>query len=166
MSSLFKNKHFIVALLVCPVLAIVAYVGTDLAVSEKPHAAVPGQSYMLASQSNCRYTSGLCKMENGDFNIQFRSENITAEHLTLSLSSAFPLQGVKLALVDSPDAGNGEIIEMTSQDNNAQQWTVTLPAPRSAQSQLRVVVSANDTLYIGETGTEFVRYETLFTDQQ
>ena len=64
---MFKNKHFIVALLIAPILAIIAYFGVDIAVSEKPHAAKKGQSYKLVSKSNCRYTSGLCDMENGEF---------------------------------------------------------------------------------------------------
>lgn len=64
---MFKNKHFILALLIAPILSIIAYFGTDMALSEKPHAAKEGETYKLASKSNCRYTSGLCDMENGDF---------------------------------------------------------------------------------------------------
>lgn len=93
---MFKNKHFIVALLIAPILSIIAYFGTDMAVSEKPHAAKEGQSYKLVSKSNCRYTSGLCDMENGDFKVKFRSEKLTNENLELSLHSAHSLEGVKL----------------------------------------------------------------------
>ncbi|GAL14113.1 hypothetical protein JCM19233_5125 [Vibrio astriarenae] len=36
---MFKNKHFIVALIVAPILAIIAYFGIDIASVKKPHAA-------------------------------------------------------------------------------------------------------------------------------
>lgn len=76
---MFKNKHFIIALLIAPILSLIAYFGTDMALSEKPHAAKEGESYKLASKSNCRYTSGLCDMENGDFKVKFRSEKLTQD---------------------------------------------------------------------------------------
>lgn len=40
---MFKNKHFILALLIAPILSIIAYFGTDMALSEKPHAAKEGK---------------------------------------------------------------------------------------------------------------------------
>lgn len=48
---MFKNKHFILALLIAPILSIIAYFGTDMALSEKPHAAKEGETYKLASSS-------------------------------------------------------------------------------------------------------------------
>ncbi len=40
---MFKNKHFILALLIAPILSLIAYFGTDMALSEKPpHAAQEG----------------------------------------------------------------------------------------------------------------------------
>lgn len=44
---MFKNKHLIIALLIAPILSLIAYFGTDLALSEKPHAAKEGESYKL-----------------------------------------------------------------------------------------------------------------------
>jgi hypothetical protein len=160
---MFKNKHFLIALLIAPILSLIAYFGTDMALSEKPHAAKEGETYKLAAKSNCRYTSGLCDMTNGDFKVQFRSEKLTAQGLDLSLKAAFPLEGVKLSLVDSQDQ-SAQPIDMTSTDSTGQHWAVSLPKPNSAESWLRVAIQAEGTLYFGETQTAFVKYETLFTE--
>ncbi|EGA69159.1 hypothetical protein VISI1226_14706 [Vibrio sinaloensis DSM 21326] len=160
---MFKNKHFIVALLVAPILSIIAYFGADMAVSEKPHAAKEGQSYKLIAKSNCRYTSGLCGMENGEFKVKFRSEKLTTSELQLSMTSDFPLEGVKLSLVDSQDQA-GQPIDMQAADKAGQNWYITLAKPASAESWLRVAIQAEGTLYYGETQTAFVKYETLFTE--
>lgn len=161
---MFKNKHFIIALLIAPILSLIAYFGTDMAISEKPHIAKKGESYKLASKSNCRYTSGLCDMENGDFKVKFRSEKLTQDSLELSLHAAYPLEGVKLSVVDSQEQ-NAQPIDMTPADQAGQNWTITLPKPTSAESWLRVAIQSKGTLYYGETQTAFVKYETLFTDK-
>lgn len=162
---MFKNKHFIVALLVAPILAVITYFGVDIAVSEKPHAAKEGESYKLISKSNCRYTSGLCDFENGDFKVQFRSESLTDKKITLSLSSKFPLQGVKVALASEASASNDQDpVSMTATNDTLKNWIVSLPAQDISNKSLRVAIQANNTLYFGETKTEFVTYKTLFTD--
>ncbi|MEZ9082536.1 hypothetical protein [Vibrio harveyi] len=161
---MFKNKHFIIALLIAPILSLIAYFGTDMALSEKPHAAKEGESYKLASKSNCRYTSGLCDMENGDFKVKFRSEKLTQDSLELSLHAAYPLEGVKVSVVDSQEQ-NAQPINMKPADQAGQNWTITLPKPASAESWLRVAIQSEGTLYYGETQTAFVKYETLFTDK-
>ena len=160
---MFKNKHIIIAMLVAPVLSIVAYVGTDLALSEKPHAAKEGQDYKLVSKSNCRYTSGLCDMANGEFKVKFRSENLTDDELKLSLTSSFPLEGIKLSLVDSQDE-LGTPVNMQHVDDTGKLWHITLPAPASPQSWLRVAIQSDGVLYYGDTQTAFVKYETLLSE--
>ena len=64
---MFKNKHVIIALIVTPILAALAWIGVGQLMGEKPHAARPGQSYPLVEKSNCRYESGACDLENEDF---------------------------------------------------------------------------------------------------
>ena len=39
------NKHVVIALIVAPILAVIAYFATDAAVGEKPHKAQAGKSY-------------------------------------------------------------------------------------------------------------------------
>ncbi|KJY84198.1 hypothetical protein TW81_05230 [Vibrio galatheae] len=160
---MFKNKHFLIALLIAPILSLIAYFGTDLALSEKPHAAKEGETYKLAAKSNCRYTSGLCDMENGEFKVQFRSDKLTAKGLELSLKAAYPLEGVKLSIVASPDK-TAQPIDMQATDSTGQHWAISLVKPASEESWLRVAIQAEGTLYYGETQTAFVKYETLFTE--
>lgn len=156
---MFKNKHFIVALLIAPILATIAYFGVDMAVSEKPHAAKEGESYKLISKSNCRYTSGLCDMENGEFKVQFRSENLTDTTLTLSLSSKYPLEGIAIAVAGNEE--QTEPSEMLSMDDSAQKWSIDLPAQDIDQKKLRIAIRSDNVLYFGEAETKFVVYETL-----
>ncbi|HHF0508252.1 TPA: hypothetical protein ACPHTW_001761 [Vibrio antiquarius] len=160
---MFKNKHLILALLIAPILSLIAYFGTDMALSEKPHAAQEGETYKLASKSNCRYTSGLCNMENGDFKVKFRSEQLTQNGLELSLNAAYPLEGVKVSIVNNEEK-NAQPIDMKPADQAGKSWYITLPRPASAESWLRVVIQSGGTLYYGETQTAFVKYETLFTE--
>ncbi len=160
---MFKNKHFLIALLIAPILSLIAYFGTDMALSEKPHAAKEGETYKLAAKSNCRYTSGLCDMTNGDFKVQFRSEKLTANGLDLSLKAAFPLEGVKLSIVDSQEQ-SAQPLAMQPTDSTGQHWAISLAKPTSAESWLRVAIQSEGTLYYGETQTAFVKYETLFTE--
>ncbi len=161
---MFKNKHIIIALLVAPILSIIAYFGTDLALSEKPHAAKEGESYKLLSKSNCRYTSGICDMENGEFKIKFRSENLTNNKLELSLTSAFPLEGIKVALVDDPEQ-SAKPLDMQSNSKDGKNWSINLPAPANEESWLRVAAQADGVVYYGDTQTAFVKYETLLSDK-
>ncbi len=161
---MFKSKHTIIALLIAPVLAVIAYFGTDMAISEKPHAAQEGESYKLASKSNCRYTSGLCNMENGEFKVQFRSESQTDSQLNLSLNTEIPLEGIKISLSDDPKEFSSPI-DMERVDEQGLAWQVSLPSPQSEESVIRVVISADNTLYYGATGIDFIVYETLFTDE-
>ncbi|WP_104400318.1 hypothetical protein [Vibrio penaeicida] len=160
---MFKNKHFIIAMLIAPILAIIAYFGTDAAISETPHAAKEGESYKLASKSNCRYTSGLCNMENGDFKVQFRSEGIKDGQLTLTLKADLPLEGAKIAIADSPD---DKRIPSKMRKIDAKNWHLTVNAPQNEESKLLMVFQSGDTLYYGEANTQFVVYETLFTEDK
>ncbi|EGU30037.1 hypothetical protein VII00023_15668 [Vibrio ichthyoenteri ATCC 700023] len=160
---MFKNKHIIIALLVAPILSILAYVGTDLALSEKPHAAKEGTNYKLVSKSNCRYTSGLCDMANGEFKVKFRSESLSNDELELSLTASFPLEGVKLSMVDNQDA-MGTPVNMQAADNTGKVWTIMLPAPASPESWLRVAIQSDGVLYYGDTQMAFVKYETLLSE--
>ncbi|CAH0535594.1 hypothetical protein VST7929_03132 [Vibrio stylophorae] len=158
-----KNKHVIIALLVAPILSVIAYLATDIALSEKPHAAKEGQSYKLLSKSNCRYTSGLCDMENGEFKIKFRAEKLTEDGLVLSLTSVFPLDGIKLALVDTLDAQT-QPTDMQPSSQDGKHWSVQLPAPASEKSWLRVAAQADGVIYYGDTQTAFVTYQTLLSE--
>ena len=66
---MFTNKHVIVALIVAPVLSVLAWYAVGSFTGEQPTPAEPGQSYPLVEKSNCRYPSGECELENEDFSV-------------------------------------------------------------------------------------------------
>ncbi len=60
---MFRNKHLILAFLIAPVLAIIAWFSVDYFVAEKPHSAKPGASYELIAKPNCRRFSRRCDLK-------------------------------------------------------------------------------------------------------
>lgn len=155
------NKHFVVAMIVAPILAVIAYFAVDTSLSEPPHVAVKGQTYALAAASNCRYASGRCTFKNGDFKLTLDTESRSAESLSLHLVSAFPLQVAKLAVAENSDAASPPI-DMHPLDDEGLQWSVSVAVPESVSPLLRLVVASNDTVYHGETGLNFTVYETAY----
>ncbi len=160
------NKHFIVALIVAPILAIIAYFGVDAYVSEKPHKAVEGKAYPLVAKSNCRYESGKCTLDNGDISVSIVS--IPADNkdlINLQLSSGLPLQGVKMALVTG--SNSQAPIAMRSNNNEGTEWqtTVTKAETTADNARFQIALSLSDTLYYGETETTFITYQTGFSQE-
>lgn len=155
------NKHIIIAMIVAPILAIIAYFATDAFVGEKAQKVQAGKSYSLVALPNCRYPSGLCTLKNAGFSIELSVAQVGVNVMTLSLSSKHPLQGAKAALVTNSDE-LGAPTSLAATDNTNTRWTIDLTGEQTAQSQLRVVVAAADAFYFGETGLAFIDYKTSF----
>jgi hypothetical protein len=158
---MFTNKHIIAALIVTPILTIIAYFAVDYMVSEKPKIAEAGASYELLAKPNCRYSSGHCGLKNGDFEVDMTVELLADGYMNLSLTSAFPLDGVKLALVDSPEMA-GDPRDMIVDNNERTQWLIMLNQPATDTSRIRMVIASNASLYYGDTDTRFMLYQTSF----
>ena len=158
---MFKNKHIIVAMIVAPILAVIAYLATDSLMGEKPHKAEAGQTYSLVALPNCRYPSGHCTLKNASFNVDLKVEQVGVNMITLSLESKHPLQGAKAALVTN-EQQPGVPEDMAAKDDSALHWTVDLSGDHSELSKLRLVVAAGDAFYFGETGLAFIDYQTSF----
>ncbi len=158
---MFKNKHVIAALIITPILTIIAYFAVDYMVTEKPHKAEAGTSYELVEKPTCRYPSGNCALKNGDFEVDMQVELLDDGYMNLSLQSAYPLDGVKLALVDNPEQA-GDPRDMVVDNNERTQWLIMLPQPTGEDSRIRLVISANSSMYYGDTATTFMVYKTSF----
>ena len=158
---MFKNKHVIAALIITPILTIIAYFAVDYMVTEKPHKAEAGTSYELVEKPTCRYPSGNCALKNGDFEVDMQVELLDDGYMNLSLESAYPLDGVKLALVDNPEQA-GDPRDMVVDNNERTQWLIMLPQPTGEDSRIRLVISANSSMYYGDTATTFMVYKTSF----
>lgn len=157
---MFTNKHVIVAFIVAPILAVLAYLGVDSMVAETPHAAKAGESYKLLAKPNCRYESGVCSLVNGDVEMDMILSPSEQGFGLLTLHANMPLQGAKLAL------GSGETTaqpaDFAATSDNAKDWQLLLASKPEQNQLIRLVVSVDGVYYYGETPTIFFEYHTSF----
>lgn len=161
---MFTNKHVVTALIVAPILSILSYFAVGYWVAEAPQKVEAGGNYKLAEKPNCRYTSGVCELKNGNFEVRILPQELSDGSIRLSLTSTQPLNGAKIALVDDTDGadnGNSTPINWQANDDLGQQWQVDIH-PQSIEQQLQLVFAANQALFYGETQLTFIEYETTF----
>ena len=152
--STWKNKHIVIATLMAPVLALIAYFGVNSLLSEEPHAAIAGQSYQLAEKPNCRHSGGLCGLRNGDFELKLRFEVLANGRMLLKLESLHPLDGVLLALVEN-EASDEPPVDMRPIGDDGLNWSLDIGYPDPVSHRLHLVASANQALYFGDAATKF-----------
>lgn len=155
---MWKNWHVVAALLVAPVLAILAWFAVDWFVAERPHAARPGQDYPLVAKSNCRWPSGACDLANESFNLTLSPEASGAGALTLRIDSRYPLSAATVGL--APAAGTpSQPVAFSPAGEGGTTWSGTLPAPEGEGATLQVVVSAAGSRYFAEVPVVFLAGE-------
>lgn len=147
--NVLKNRHVVVAALVAPVLAIISYFGMNYLFGERPHAAREGESYPLVERPNCRYASGACDLRNADFKLQLTVSDEGSGKTILHLVSAFPLEGVKVALA-TPGTTPEPPGDLTPENEQYRNWTMALPRLDPERDRLHIVASAGGTLYFGD----------------
>ena len=156
--NFFKHRHIVVAALVAPVLALIAYFGMDYMFGEAPHAAVEGQSYSLVEKPNCRYGSGLCGLKNSDFELDLSYRRTGGNRMMLDLESAFPLEGVMLAVVRDENDEQAPI-PMNAVGSDGTEWTMEVMVSNPETQRIRLVASADGALYFGDVSTRFTMAE-------
>lgn len=67
---MWRNRHVVTALLVAPILALIAYFAVDAMLSPDAEALVAGSSYPLKEHSNCRRAGGQCTLSNNDLRLE------------------------------------------------------------------------------------------------
>ena len=154
-----SNKHVIIATLMAPVLAVIAYYGVNFLVGERPQAAEAGGSYKLVEKPNCRYSSGLCGLKNVDFEMTLTFEWRGDARMLLKLESEHALDGVLLAMVEN-DTDEGSPVEMQPTGNDGLNWTLELARPDPEINRLHVAASAGGALYFGDVATKFTQAKT------
>jgi hypothetical protein len=150
----FTNKHVIVALIIAPVLSILAWLAVGSFTGEQAQPAQVGKSYPLLEKSNCRYPSGQCELENEDFSIILRI-NLLQE---LTVISAFPLDGVRVALVKSgvtDDQGKA----MRKIDAEGLHWSMPLYELPEADARILLAAGAGGSTWFGDAATLFAQPE-------
>jgi hypothetical protein len=159
--SAWKNKHLLIATLMAPVLALLAYFGVNAWVGETPHAAEAGQSYQLVEKPNCRHSGGLCGLRNGDFELRLRFEVLANGRMLLKLESLHPLDGVLLALVEN-EASDESPVDMRPIGDDGLNWSLDIGYPDPERHRLHLVASANQALYFGDAAMKFTVIESPY----
>jgi hypothetical protein len=159
---MFRNFHFIVALLVAPALAILAWYAADTALGERKEPAKEGLGYELIGDSNCRYESGTCTMTNGNFELDIQVDRAGGENqLAVRLESAHPLDAMSMGWVN-PGAEKTEQTALEPANDRRTRWEGVIPGEASTKARMRVLARADGTSYYGEAKTVFIDYETSF----
>jgi len=145
---MFTNKHVIVAMLVAPILAIIAWFAVDRVVGEEPQPAVEGQSYPLVAKPGCRYAGGECELVNGDFRLAVSVDSVG----DLRVSASHALDDLRIAVGGADEFG--EPLAMRSDDAGRQQFRVSV-GRLPADAQLRLLASAGGSQYFAEMSLAF-----------
>jgi hypothetical protein len=159
--NILKNKHLILAMFVAPALAIIAYFSVDHVVSEKPHAAMQGNSYKLAAKSNCRYQSGICTLKNGDIEVTIRAHRLSDEAVELSMHSELAIQQAVISYVVDDSAVAPVMMRAASAENK--DWLVRLHLDEPEKSKIRLALNIAESSYYAETSAIFIDYKTSFS---
>lgn len=152
---MWKNKHVIVAMLVAPILAIMAWYAIDYFIGERPHAAKPGADYTLVARSNCRRASGSCDLVNGDFKLTISASPAGSAALTLALSSHFPLVAATIGIAPGPGKESLPVM-LSPVGGDGKTWSVQISRPAAAEAAMQIVVIAGQSRYFAEVPTIFL----------
>ena len=160
-NPLYFNKHLVAALIITPILAVIAWLAVDFTVREQPHAASRGGAYELLAMPNCRYQSGRCTARNGDVRVDLDATQAVEGALLLTLNASLPLDGARLALIDATLEPVGPAA-MVADNREHTRWQIRTQHPTSATSTLRLVLAINGTHYFAELPTRFSDYQTAY----
>jgi hypothetical protein len=153
---MWTNKHVIIALLVAPILAIIAWFGVDYLVAEQAQPAEQGTMYPLVARSNCRYDSGQCDLANSDLKISIRPIDLQSSRTILSLESEFVMEQVRFALVFGADEVLGNAASTQTPEGDTL-WVINIPAHADPDAVLRVAVTVQQSVYFAEVSVVFMR---------
>ncbi|MFL0810339.1 MAG: hypothetical protein K6L76_07990 [Agarilytica sp.] len=155
MISVLTNKHFIVAMLVAPILAVLTWFAIGKISGPQPLIAKPGSSYPLIAKPNCRYESGQCTLINNDFRIDIHPYTSDQSKGTwLAIDSNFPIDGARFSLLD--ENGKTFMSADTSPIGNEGKQGILLPDSSNKISALRLALSSSEVFYYAETKTMFL----------
>ncbi len=150
---MFTNKHVIIALIVAPILSVLAWFMVGSLIGEEPAPAESGKAYPLVAKSNCRWASGACDLENQDFSVTLRFTNTG----TLKLTSRHPLQGVLVSVYDPGAENEMPPVSLVKTDGAGLAWHVLGIEPPAGEERIRLVASADGSQYYGEAATQFAQ---------
>ena len=150
--------HVAIALIVAPILAILAWFAVGEIAGEEAKVAEPGAAYPLVARSNCRWASGECELHNNDLEMTILPLELGAQYTRLSLDSEIALAQATFALLVNGQEVAASAQHDTSPDAPAQ-MSVTIPAFADPEAKLRVAVTVQESLYFAEVPVVFMRPE-------
>ena len=106
------------------------------------------------NESNCRYASGQCDLENADFKLSIRPGMVSASSVALTLAASHELQSAAMGLVDGENAEPPS--PMTRTNEAGTEWQGLLPGPSSDEAHIRIAVTANDATWYAEVPVVFI----------
>ena len=146
----FTNKHVVIALIVAPILSILAWFAVGEFAGEKAKPARWGESYPLVEKSNCRYESGRCELANEGFKLTLEVTRGT----DLLLASAHPLRRVMITVGDPTQ--ERPPVAMTAVDGAGLKWQYPMTAMPGSADRIRLVATTEHNAYFGDAATVFI----------
>lgn len=134
------NRHIVAALLIAPLLAVVAWFAVDLWVGEQAQPPRQGDAYPLIASSGCRYAGGRCVLKNGNLEIELR----VTESTELEATSSHDLEQVLVAWA-SDSQSFSEPSMMRSVDGR-RRWRISV-SDATSNIGLRLLATAQTATY-------------------
>lgn len=150
---MFTNKHVVIAMIVAPILAILAWFAVGHLAGEKPAKATAGESYPLLEKSNCRYASGACDLENAEFKLRLSVEEFPSG-ANIVLTASHSLQGALFA-VGGPDVDTAPTM-MRASDGQGLEWRLAMARLPAGNERIRLIARAGGSSYFAEASTAFM----------
>jgi hypothetical protein len=148
------NRNIVVAMLVAPILSVIAWWAVGVFIGEKPKPAQPGRSYLLIEQSNCRYASGECDLENADFKLTVSYlESASGPYLAVRSTHALDSMFMTVAYSGSESPPKS----MTSVGGHNTRWRMEVNSRPDLQARIRLVASAFGSAWFGDAGIRFLQ---------
>jgi len=152
-SSILTNKHFVVAMLVAPILAILAYFAADHFSRPEAVVAKAGDQFPLRAKSNCRYESTQCDLVNGEIKFTLNKYFTATGENALKLSSNVPFKMAQIELLDANQSSKEMISIGGSELTEAVE---KIASTFESVSSIRIAINADDVIYYSETEAKFL----------
>lgn len=146
---MFTNRHLVVALLVAPVLALLAWFAVGQFGGEEAAPAQPGQSYPLVEQPNCRYASGACDLKNAELSLRLTLSDGASPRLRVTASHG--LERIQLAVAAPGSEARPTALAQAADGS----WFLRLPVAPDPGERIRLVAQAAGSFYYGDAATAF-----------
>ena len=153
---MFKNKHILVATVIAPILAIIAWFATDIFIGETPIEPQAGKYYKLVEKPNCRWESGVCGLKNNDLELEISLEEQLYDNLaSISLEANVSLEGVRIGLFEGDEEIQSK--SMSLEKDTSTKWKAVLAWKYTPSSRIRVAVQYQGAIFYGDVSTQFTQ---------